>query len=36
MKSAFNMLAQFDEELAKSNVDLNKTFVDRFVKNVKK
>ncbi|MFN4163075.1 MAG: ABC transporter substrate-binding protein [Ferrovibrio sp.] len=36
MKSAFNMLAQFDEELAKSNVDLNKTFVDKFVKNVKK
>ncbi len=36
MKSAFNMLAQFDEALAKSNVDLNKTFVDKFVKAVKK
>jgi NitT/TauT family transport system substrate-binding protein len=36
MKSAFNMLAQFDEALAKSNVDLNKTFNDKFVKAVKK
>lgn len=36
MKSGFNMLAQFDEALATSNVDLNKTFVDKFVKAVKK
>jgi NitT/TauT family transport system substrate-binding protein len=36
MKSAFNMLAQFDEGLAKSNLDLNKTFSDKFVKAVKK
>lgn len=35
MKSAYNMLAQFDEELAKSNVDLKKTFDDRFVKKAK-
>jgi NitT/TauT family transport system substrate-binding protein len=32
MKSAFDMLAKFDDELAKSNVDLKKTFVDTFVK----
>jgi NitT/TauT family transport system substrate-binding protein len=32
MKSAHDMLAQFDEELRKANVDLRKTFVDRFVK----
>lgn len=36
MKSAHDMLAQFDEELAKANVDLSKTFDDRFVKKVKK
>lgn len=36
MKSAFNMLAQFDEGLAKANLDLNKTFNDKFVKAVKK
>lgn len=36
MKSAYNMLAQFDEGLAKANLDLNKTFVDKFVKAVKK
>ena len=36
MKSAHDMLAQFDEELAKANVDLKKTFDDRFIKKVKK
>ncbi|WP_341908879.1 ABC transporter substrate-binding protein [Ferrovibrio terrae] len=36
MKSAYNMLAQFDEGLAKANLDLNKTFTDKFVKAVKK
>ncbi len=32
MKSALDMLVQFDEELAKANVDLSKTFTDTFVK----
>ena len=36
MKSAHDMLAQFDDELAKANVDLKKTFDDRFIKKVKK
>ncbi|HEX6957149.1 MAG TPA: ABC transporter substrate-binding protein [Ferrovibrio sp.] len=36
MKSAYNMLAQFDEALAKANIDLKKTFDDRFVKKVSK
>ncbi len=36
MKSAYDMLAQFDEALAKANVDLKKTFDDRFVRKVKK
>ena len=36
MKSAYNMLAQFDENLAKAKIDLNKTFTDKFVKAVKK
>ncbi|HLT75766.1 MAG TPA: ABC transporter substrate-binding protein [Ferrovibrio sp.] len=36
MKSAYDMLAQFDADLAKANIDLKKTFDDRFVKKVKK
>ncbi|HWP24750.1 MAG TPA: ABC transporter substrate-binding protein [Xanthobacteraceae bacterium] len=32
MKSAYDMLVQFDEELRKAKIDLSKTFVDRFVK----
>ncbi|GGG28555.1 ABC transporter substrate-binding protein [Chelatococcus composti] len=32
MKSALDMLVQFDEELAKANIDLSKTFTDTFVK----
>jgi NitT/TauT family transport system substrate-binding protein len=32
MKSASDMLVTFDEELRKANVDLSKTFDDRFVK----
>jgi len=36
MKSAYNMLAQFDEGLAKAKIDLDKTFNDKFVKAVKK
>ncbi|WP_298728503.1 ABC transporter substrate-binding protein [uncultured Ferrovibrio sp.] len=35
MKSAYNMLVQFDEELAKAKIDLSKTFDDRFVKKAK-
>lgn len=36
MQSAHDMLAQFDEELAKAKVDLKTTFDDRFIKKVKK
>jgi NitT/TauT family transport system substrate-binding protein len=32
MQSAYNMLAQFDPELASAGVDLSRTFTDRFVK----
>ncbi|HEX2215688.1 MAG TPA: ABC transporter substrate-binding protein [Xanthobacteraceae bacterium] len=32
MQNAHDMLVQFDEELKKANVDLTKTFDDRFVK----
>jgi NitT/TauT family transport system substrate-binding protein len=32
MKSAYDMLKQFDPELANSNVDLSTTFTDKFVK----
>jgi NitT/TauT family transport system substrate-binding protein len=32
MRSALNMLAAFDPELKGANIDLNKTFDDRFVK----
>lgn len=36
MKSAYDMLKQFDPELAAANVDLSKTFTDKFVKAAKK
>ena len=36
MKSAHDMLKQFDAEIAAANIDLNKTFDDRFIKAVKK
>jgi NitT/TauT family transport system substrate-binding protein len=32
MKNAYDMLAQFDQELKEAKVDLKKTFDDRFVK----
>jgi NitT/TauT family transport system substrate-binding protein len=32
MKSAHDMLREFDAEIAKADVDLGKTFVDRFVR----
>lgn len=32
MRNAYEMLAQFDQELRDAKVDLSKTFVDRFVK----
>lgn len=32
MQNAYNMLIQFDKELAAAKVDLAKTFDDRFVK----
>lgn len=35
MESAYNMLAQFDADLAKAKIDLDNTFTDRFVKAAK-
>ncbi|MFC3675391.1 ABC transporter substrate-binding protein [Ferrovibrio xuzhouensis] len=35
MESAYNMLAQFDPDLAKAKIDLSKTFTDTFVKAAK-